>query len=104
MAVRSSRFIPSILASTRRISATSSPFTEFISVRKDPTSVPLYGLAYTLFYNTKLFKQAGISAPPKTWSEFVADAKKLTKPPDQYGVTLEGGSISEGANADSIWS
>jgi multiple sugar transport system substrate-binding protein len=63
-----------------------------------PTSVPLYGLAYTLFYNTKLFKQAGISSPPKTWSEFVADAKKLTKPPDQYGVTLEGGSISEGAH------
>ena len=65
---------------------------------KDPTSVPLYGLAYTLFYNTKLFKQAGIASPPKTWSEFVADAKKLTKPPDQYGVTLEGGSISEGAH------
>jgi multiple sugar transport system substrate-binding protein len=65
---------------------------------KTPTSVPLYGLAYALFYNTKLFKQAGIDAPPKTWSEFVADAKKLTKPPDQYGVTLEGGSISEGAH------
>jgi multiple sugar transport system substrate-binding protein len=65
---------------------------------KTPTSVPLYGLAYALFYNTKLFKQAGIDSPPKTWSEFVADAKKLTKPPDQYGVTLEGGSISEGAH------
>jgi multiple sugar transport system substrate-binding protein len=63
-----------------------------------PTSVPLYGLAYALFYNTKLFKEAGIDSPPKTWSEFVADAKKLTKPPDQYGVTLEGGSISEGAH------
>jgi multiple sugar transport system substrate-binding protein len=65
---------------------------------KDPTSVPLYGLSYGLFYNTKLFKAAGISGPPKTWSEFVADAKKLTKPPDQYGVTIEGASISEGAH------
>jgi len=65
---------------------------------KDPTSVPLYGLSYGLFYNKKLFKQAGIASPPKTWSEFVADAKKVTKPPDQYGVTLEGASISEGAH------
>jgi multiple sugar transport system substrate-binding protein len=65
---------------------------------KDPTSVPLYGLSYGLFYNKKLFKQAGIASPPKTWSEFVADARKLTKAPDQYGVTLEGASISEGAH------
>lgn len=32
-----------------------------------------------LFYNKDLFKQAGIAGPPKTWDEFVADAKKLTK-------------------------
>jgi multiple sugar transport system substrate-binding protein len=66
---------------------------------KTPASVPLYGLSYGLFYNTKLFKEAGISAPPKTWSEFVADAKKLTKPAqNQWGVALEGGSISENAH------
>jgi multiple sugar transport system substrate-binding protein len=65
---------------------------------KTPTSVPLYGLSYGLFYNKKLFEQAGIASPPATWEEFVADAKKLTKPPDQYGVTIEGGSISENAH------
>jgi multiple sugar transport system substrate-binding protein len=66
---------------------------------KTPTSVPLYGLSYGLFYNTKLFKQAGIAAPPKTWSEFVADAKKLTKPSQgQWGVALEGASITENAH------
>ncbi len=65
---------------------------------KAPTSVPLYGLSYGLVYNKKLFKQAGIGAPPKAWSEFVVDAKKLTKPPGQYGVTIEGASISEGAH------
>jgi multiple sugar transport system substrate-binding protein len=63
-----------------------------------PTSVPLYGLSYGLFYNTKLFKQAGIATPPKTWTEFVADAQKLTKPPGQYGMTIEGASISENAH------
>jgi multiple sugar transport system substrate-binding protein len=65
---------------------------------KVPTSVPLYGLSYGLFYNKALFQQAGISAPPKTWSEFVADAQKLTKPPNQWGVAVEGASITENSH------
>ncbi|MCX3059173.1 ABC transporter substrate-binding protein [Streptomyces beihaiensis] len=42
-------------------------------------TVPLLGDAYGLYYNKNLFKAAGIAQPPKTWSEFAADAKKLTK-------------------------
>jgi multiple sugar transport system substrate-binding protein len=34
--------------------------------------------ARALFYNKDLFTKAGIAAPPKTWAEFVADAKKVT--------------------------
>ncbi|MEV6764126.1 ABC transporter substrate-binding protein [Streptomyces sp. NPDC051105] len=41
-------------------------------------SVPLLGDAYGLYYNKTAFKKAGITSPPKTWSEFKADAKKLT--------------------------
>ncbi|WP_316760858.1 ABC transporter substrate-binding protein [Streptomyces herbicida] len=41
-------------------------------------SVPLLGDAYGLYYNKTAFKKAGIAGPPKTWSEFEADAKKLT--------------------------
>jgi len=33
---------------------------------------------YALNYNKALFAEAGIAAPPKTWNEFLADAKKLT--------------------------
>lgn len=66
---------------------------------KTPTAVPLYGLAYGLFYNKKLFKEAKIDGPPKTWSEFVADAKKLTDPAKKvWGVGLEGGSYTEGVH------
>jgi multiple sugar transport system substrate-binding protein len=44
----------------------------------------LYGIPneidlYTLNYNKRLFAEAGIAGPPKTWSEFTADAEKLTK-------------------------
>ncbi|MGW2958009.1 ABC transporter substrate-binding protein [Streptomyces sp. NPDC001220] len=41
-------------------------------------SVPLLGDAYGLYYNKTAFAKAGITTPPKTWSEFKADAKKLT--------------------------
>jgi multiple sugar transport system substrate-binding protein len=47
-----------------------------------------------LYYNKKLFKEAGIAAPPATWDEWIADLKKLTKgkgpggKPAQYGITM----------------
>ncbi|MGW5661119.1 ABC transporter substrate-binding protein [Streptomyces sp. NPDC003758] len=43
-------------------------------------TVPLLGDAYGLYYNKTAFEKAGIAAPPKTWSEFETDAKKLTVP------------------------
>ena len=54
----------------------------------------LYGIpneidVYALNYNKKLFEAAGISAPPKTWDEFLADAEKLTdKSKSQQGFGL----------------
>lgn len=54
----------------------------------------LYGIpneidVYALNYNKKLFAAAGITAPPKTWDEFLADAEKLTdKSKGQQGFGL----------------
>ncbi|MFD7165128.1 ABC transporter substrate-binding protein [Streptomyces violascens] len=42
-------------------------------------SLPLLGDSYALYYNKDAFKAAGITDPPKTWSQFAADAKTLTK-------------------------
>ncbi|MFC5804195.1 ABC transporter substrate-binding protein [Streptomyces formicae] len=42
-------------------------------------TVPLLGDAYGLYYNKDAFEEAGITAPPKTLSEFDAVVKKLTK-------------------------
>ena len=58
-----------------------------------PTSVPLYGLAYGLYYNKAMFKEAGVQ-PPTTWEEMVAAAKKLTKD-DVYGMSIAAGSYTE---------
>ncbi|GLY86333.1 ABC transporter substrate-binding protein [Actinoallomurus iriomotensis] len=79
------KFIPSTLTSTG-------------AAGKPPAFVPLYGLAYGLFYNKKLFAGAGLK-PPQSWQELVADAKKLTDPAKkQYGVVMEGASYTEGAH------
>jgi multiple sugar transport system substrate-binding protein len=59
-----------------------------------PTAVPLYSLAYGLYYNKKHFAEAGITAPPKTWDELVTAGKKLTGK-GRWGLAVEGGNISE---------
>ncbi|KUN82130.1 ABC transporter substrate-binding protein [Streptomyces griseoruber] len=53
---------------------------EYTQYQLDRCAVPLLGDAYGLYYNKTAFEKAGISSPPKTWSEFEADAKKLTIP------------------------
>ncbi|MBO0845858.1 MAG: ABC transporter substrate-binding protein [Nocardioides sp.] len=45
----------------------------------DQCALPLLSDAYGLYYNKDAFKAAGISGPPKTLSQFDADAVKLTK-------------------------
>jgi multiple sugar transport system substrate-binding protein len=62
---------------------------------KTPTSVPLYGLAYGLYYNKAMFQDAGLT-PPTTWEELVTDAQKLTKPDgSQWGISLAAASYTE---------
>jgi multiple sugar transport system substrate-binding protein len=60
------------------------------------TSVPLYGLAYGLYYNKQMFADAGLT-PPTTWEEMVSAAKKLTTG-DVNGITLAAGSYTENAH------
>jgi multiple sugar transport system substrate-binding protein len=43
-----------------------------------------------LYYNKDMFAQARITHPPRTWDELLADGKKLTHPPAQYGLALLG--------------
>ena len=58
--------------------------------------VPFESIPFVLAYNKALFTKAGISAPPTTWTQFVADAQAIQKsspgvsgagfsPADPYG-------------------
>jgi multiple sugar transport system substrate-binding protein len=51
----------------------------YTGYKGDQCSLPMLSDAYGLYYNTDMFKAAGITAPPKTFSQLEADAKKLTK-------------------------
>ncbi|MGP4914304.1 ABC transporter substrate-binding protein [Brachybacterium tyrofermentans] len=65
------------------------------AVDTDPTSIPLYGLAYGMYYNVQMFEDAGIE-PPTTWEEMVEAAKALTDTDkDVYGMSLAAGSYTE---------
>jgi multiple sugar transport system substrate-binding protein len=52
---------------------------DYTQYKGNQCALPLLGDAYGLYYNKTAFKAAGITAPPKTLSEFKADAIKLTK-------------------------
>lgn len=55
------------------------PMLEYTQYKGTRCTLPLLGDAYGLYYDKKQFAAAGISAPPKTLSEFKQDAVKLTK-------------------------
>ena len=44
-----------------------------------------------LFWNKKLFKEAGLDGPPATLDDFVEDSKKISAIPGKYGYCLRGG-------------
>jgi multiple sugar transport system substrate-binding protein len=74
------RFVPAALASAG-------------AKGKDPAAVPLYSLAYGLYYNKKMFADANLE-PPKTWQELIDAGHRLTKG-GKYGIAVEGASIPE---------
>lgn len=60
-----------------------------------PTSIPIYGDVYLLYYNKAMFADAGLK-PPTTYEEMLTDATKLTDPgKDVWGLCLAAGSYTE---------
>jgi multiple sugar transport system substrate-binding protein len=64
----------------------------------------IYGLPISLdvmalYYNKDLLDRAGIAEPPKTWEEFLADVKLLTKFDKTTGKIIQAGAaLGTGAN------
>src|ERR1700761_8558233 len=74
-------------------------FTASDSVNGVQYGMPFTTSSRTLFYNKKLFAQAGITSAPQTWAEIETDAAKITKLGDiGFGLPLG----SEEAQAESL--
>ncbi|MFE7972752.1 ABC transporter substrate-binding protein [Streptomyces shenzhenensis] len=61
---------------------------------QDPAAIPLYSMAYALYYNKEIFAAAGIDKPPATWDELVADGRKI-KAKGASVLGAEGANVSE---------
>lgn len=53
-------------------------------------SIPVSPLIPMLYYRGDLYKEAGLSAAPKTFAELEANAKKFHNPPGMYGIVQRG--------------
>jgi multiple sugar transport system substrate-binding protein len=63
------------------------------AVGSDVYGVPWFAGIGSLYYNTAMFKDAGLSGPPKTMDDLMAYAKKLTKTDAQGRVIRSGLSL-----------
>jgi multiple sugar transport system substrate-binding protein len=65
---------------------------EFGSVVQGQTHMIPYGFYLrAMFWNRKLFEQAGVAEPPKTMDEFMAASEKISQLDGKYGYCLRGG-------------
>ncbi|MFI8520088.1 extracellular solute-binding protein [Streptomyces sp. NPDC085481] len=60
---------------------------------QDPAAVPLYSMAYALYYNKKMFEDAGIDKPPATWDELNTVGRKLAVD-GKSAIGVEGGNLA----------
>lgn len=61
-----------------------------VTINGDIWGIPTEINDYALLYNKDLFKQAGLTNPPKTWAELVEMAVKLTKKDEKGNITQYG--------------
>ncbi|MFD9357109.1 ABC transporter substrate-binding protein [Streptomyces sp. NPDC060031] len=60
---------------------------------KDPAAVPLYSMSYALYYNKRMFREAGVEKPPATWDEMTAIGQKLSND-GKWALGAEGSNLS----------
>jgi multiple sugar transport system substrate-binding protein len=67
---------------------------EMVTVDGSHYGVPTGFVPLAMFYNRKLFAEAGIGEPPATWEDWIETARELTVDkngdgkPEQYGVAI----------------
>ncbi len=63
---------------------------DYTEYKGNRCAMPMLTDVYAMYYNTGMFSEAGISAPPKTLDELFEDAKKLTKKAPNGDIEVAG--------------
>jgi len=63
-------------------------------------AAPLSLDTLALYYNKSLFNEAGITAPPATWDEFIRDAQLLTRKNAANEITVAGAALGTTSNVN----
>jgi multiple sugar transport system substrate-binding protein len=82
--------LPSDVFPSERIEKEFFPMVQAMKVDGDYMALPTAVRSLALFYNQRLFDEAGITAPPATLDELVETAKKLTKRDGAGNITQVG--------------
>ncbi len=94
--------LPADVFAPAQIEADFFPMVQAMRAGDNYWALPTAVRSLSLFYNERLFEEAGITEPPKTLDEMVAAAKKLTKRDGAGNLTQVG--ITAGMNAqDHHW-
>jgi sn-glycerol 3-phosphate transport system substrate-binding protein len=83
------------LASKYKINLSSiiSPLSGYYNLQGKYYGVPFNASTPEVYYNKQMFKEAGLSKPPKTFEEFLSASRKLTKKDSDGKVMQYGSSI-----------
>ena len=71
--------LPAANFPAERIEAEFSPMVRAMKIDGNYMALPTAVRSLALFYNKRMFKEAGIDAPPATLDELIADAKLMTE-------------------------
>ena len=75
-------------------------FTDFVAPNGNVFGIPLYLDSLVLYWNKDIFARAGLSSPPKTWSEFTQDVQILTKKDKNGDIIQSGAAIGTAKNVN----
>lgn len=75
---------------------------DYTSYEGNRCAMPMLADVYGLYYNKKMFDEAGITSPPKTMSELTAAAKKLTQFDADGSIKVAGFVPTPGYYANSV--
>lgn len=82
--------LPAANFPAERIEAEFFPMVRAMKIDGSYMALPTAVRSLALFYNKRMFKNAGIDAPPATLEELIADAKLMTEKDGAGNITAEG--------------